>query len=239
MTGLILIRPKNHPESRASPRPVNLPAQFDQVLQTARDKVRSHGNDPGEMRKLAHLYQANRLYPEARGCYQAIAVTPAGLTARDHYYLADIAQNENDLAGAQTELRAVLQTEPGYVPARLALAEALFKSGREEEAGKEYSAVLAIEAHHPQASLGLARIELQRGDEEAAVARLDELMAEHPEATSAAALFAQVLERRGEADRAIAMAQWSLQKPEPIPADPWMSELWVDLYDIQRLGLKF
>ena len=217
----------------------NLPADFRRTLQERRDLVNAAHGEVGALRKLAHLYQANRLYPEARICYQLIAATPAGLVVRDHYYLADIALNEGDLDGAQKEYRIVAQREPNYVPARLALAEVLFKSGRADEAAKEYSAILALEADHPQASLGLARIELQRGEEEAAVSRLEELMVVHPESTSGAALFAKILERRGEADRAIAMTQWSQQKPEPIPADPWMTELLADLYDVQLLGLRF
>jgi tetratricopeptide (TPR) repeat protein len=217
----------------------NLPDSFYQTLQSTRDKVGSHGDDAEDVRKLARLYQANRLYLEARTCYQMIAATSSGLTAHDHYFLADIALKEGDLGGAQTELHAVLKTEPHYLPARLALAEALFKSGREDEAGKEYSAVLAIEANHPQASVGLARIELKRGDDDSAISRLEELMAAHPESTSGAALFAQVLQRRGDTDRAIAMNQLSVQKPEPVPADPWMSELLGDLYDVQLLASRF
>jgi tetratricopeptide (TPR) repeat protein len=238
-TGVVLTQRKKSDPSEADFHHENLSPQFVQVLQRARDDARAHPHDLDRLRKLARLYHANRLYREARTCYQTIAATPPGLTARDRYYLADIAQNENDLNAAQTELRAVLQTEPGYIPARLALADALFKSGREEEAAQEYSAVVAIEPNHPQASLGLARIELLRRDEDAAVARLDELMAAHPESTAGAALFAQILERRGETDRATAFAQWSLQKPEPIPPDPWMTELLTQLYDLQRLGLKF
>lgn len=217
----------------------NLPALFNQTLQGAYNRAHSHETDPEEVRKLARLYQANRLYKEARACYQVIAATSAGLTARDHYYLADIDQNENDLIGAQSELKATLQTEPGYIPARLGLATALFKSGQEDDAEKEYSAVLTIEANQPQASLGLARIELQRGEDDAAASRLEELMAGHPESTAGAALFAQVLERRGESDRAVAMRQLSMQKPEPPLPDPWTSALLADCYDIQRLSLTF
>lgn len=217
----------------------NLPKAFTQALRQAREKIDSQGEDPATVRKLARLYHANRLYREARDCYRVIAASPQGLTARDHFYLADIATNGGDLETAQTELRAVRKVEPHYLPARLALAESLFKSGQEHEAEKEYSSLLAIEMDQPQAALGLARIELQRGDEASAVSRLEKLMAGHPESTSAAALLAQVFERRGAADRASAMKQWSLQKPEPIPADPWMAELDADLYDIQRLGLKF
>ena len=217
----------------------NLPARFGQTLKETRARVLTAKGEVGALRKLARLYQANRLYPEARICYRLLAAMPAGLAVRDHYYLADLALNEGDLDAAQKEYRTVLESEPNYLPARLALAEVLFKSGRADEAAKEYSAILVLDANHPQATLGLARIDLQRGDDESAVARLEELMVVHPESTSGAALFAKVLERRGETDRAIAVTQWSLQKPEPIPADPWMSELLTDLYDVQLLGLRF
>jgi tetratricopeptide (TPR) repeat protein len=217
----------------------NLPEVFNQALQDARERIRAKGADPGELRKLAHLYQANRLDPEARACFQQLAGTAAGLAPRDHYYLADLDLNAGDLAGAQSELRAVLAAEPAYLPARLALAEALFKSGQDEQAAKEYTAILSTEANQSQALFGLARIELQRGNDDAAMARLEDLMASHPESSSGAALFAQVLERRGEADRAVAMTEWSRQKPEPIPADPWMKEMLADCYDVQRLALKF
>jgi tetratricopeptide (TPR) repeat protein len=216
-----------------------LPEIFNRTLQSRRDQVNLSRDDPDEVRKLANLYQANRLYREARACYSIIAKSPGGLTAHDHYYLADLDQNENDLAGAQIELRAVLKAEPNYIPARLILADALFKSGREDEAAKEYTAVLAIEPNQSQASFGLARVELQRGDDDAAAAQLEELMAAHPESTSGAGLFAQILGRRGDTDRAIAMTQMSSQKPEPPVADPWMAALLADCYDVQRLSLTF
>lgn len=214
-----------------------LPAKFNEVLQAQHAKIAAHRDDLEEVRKLARLYHANRLFAEARSCYRFIA--SGGLNARDHYYLADIDQNESDLAAAQTELRAALQTEPSYLPARLSLAETFFKTGQEDDAEKEYRALLSLDPSQPQAKLGLARIELQRGNDDAAIAMLEELMADHPDATSGAALFAQVLERRGEADRAIAMTQYSLQKPGPAPADPWMDALLVDCYDTQRLSLTF
>lgn len=217
----------------------NLPEAFDQALRDAAGKIGVPAQNPEGVRALARLYHANRLFAEAKVCYRVIAATPPGLTGRDYYYLADIAQNENDLSSAEMELRAVLQTAPTYIPARLSLADALFKSGEPEQAGKEYAAILAIEANQPQASLGMARIELQQGDDDAAVARLDELMAGHPESASGAALLAQVLDRRGETDRAVALAQSSHQKPEQPPADPWKNALLVDCYDVQRLSITF
>ena len=237
--GFVLSRRSGNPELPAVSRHEKLPEAFNQVLQSTHRKASAQPTDPEEVRKLARLYQANRLFPEARACFQVIAAKSSGLTARDHYYLADLAANQGDLDSAQAELRATLKTEPRYLPAQLALAEALFKSGREEDAAKEYSAILASEAGQPQASLGLARIELQRGEDEAAVARLEDLTASHPASTGGAALFAQILERRGEADRAVAMTQLSVQKPEPPPADPWADALLADCYDVQRLSITF
>ena len=42
----------------------DLPAPFDQALEAQRASVLASGNDPEAMRKLAHLYQANRLFAE-------------------------------------------------------------------------------------------------------------------------------------------------------------------------------
>ncbi|HEY4247065.1 MAG TPA: tetratricopeptide repeat protein [Lacunisphaera sp.] len=229
----------NRPELPAISRYGNLPQDFDRALHDAADKIGNPSKNPDAVRQLALLYHANRLFAEAKACYRVIAAMPPGLTARDHYYLADIAQNENDLATAQRELEAVVRLDPTYIPARLSLADTSFKSGEPDEAAKEYSAVLAIEANQPEAALGMARIELQRGDDDAAVARLEELTAGHPESAAAAALFAQVLDRRGETDRAIAMAQGSRQKPALPPADPWKDALLRDCYDVQRLSLTF
>ena len=129
--------------------------------------------------------------------------------------------------------------EPRYLPARVALAETLFKSGQEDGAAEEYAAILALEPNQLQASVGLARVELLRGQDDAAVSRLENLMGTHPESTSGAALLAQLFSRRGETERAAAMTQWSQQKREPVLPDPWMDELLADCYDSQRLALKF
>lgn len=235
----ILTRQNNRPHLPAFSHYANLPDQFNQALQSARARAGSGGDDADEVRKLARLYQANRLYLEAKACYRVITASPGGLTARDHYYLAAMAQDESELGIAQGELRATLQAEPRYIPARVALAEILFKTDQADEAGREYAAILKIEPEHPQASLGLARIELQRGNDDGAVARLRSLVAHHPESASGAALLAQILDRRGETEEAAAMRARSQQTLEPVPADPWMRAMLVDCYDVQRLGIAF
>jgi tetratricopeptide (TPR) repeat protein len=217
----------------------NLPVQFNRALTDAREAALAHGYKDEDVREVAHLYQANRLFAQARKTYGVIAAGSIGLGTRDHYYLAAIDLDESDLEGAQAELRAALQAEPGYIPARLELADALFKGGKPEEAGKEYASILGTEANHPQAAFGMARVELQRGNEDAAVARLKELIIHHPDSTYGAALLAQILDRRGDADGAASMRELSRQNHEPVPPDPWARALLEDCYDLQRLGITF
>jgi Flp pilus assembly protein TadD len=214
------------------------PALFNAALQGARQRIVSGGYDPGDVRALAHLYEANRLNDEARACYEILRAGRA-LTAGDHYCLADIAAYQGDLARAEAELREVLGMDPTYIPAHLALGEVLFKSGRPDAAAAEYKAILAMVPNQPQAMFGMARIELLGGNDDAAITTLGALMAAHPEMTSGAGLLAQVLDRKGDAARAALMRRWSRQKPEPVPEDPWLDALLADSYDIQRLSLKF
>src|SRR5207344_1040169 len=74
-------RSRNH----APPLPVmarsdKLPDIFYQKAESVREEVRRRGNEPMTVRKLARLYQANRLYHEARACYQVMGAGPGGLT---------------------------------------------------------------------------------------------------------------------------------------------------------------
>jgi tetratricopeptide (TPR) repeat protein len=239
LAGLLYLGLRAHrPQLPALARYPGMPEAFDRALRRAREKAGS-GPDIGAARDLAHLYQANRLYPEARACFLALAASPGGLTARDHYYLAAIDQDEGDLGAAQSELRATLREDPIYIPARIALADVLLKSGQPDQAEREYGEVLAAEPDLAQASYGLARIELQRGNDEGAIARLKRLVARHPESTSAEALLAQILDRRGDADGAGALRAMSQQTHEPVPPDPWMKALLADCYDRQQLALAF
>jgi len=224
---------------RAEASYAGLPPAFAVALRSARDRARNGGYEPDDVRALAHLYQANRLNSEARACYEILRPGPGGLSARDHYYLADIAQYQGDLEKAEAELRGATKQAPQYLPAHLALGEVLFKSGRPEDAEKEYTAIVGAIPNQPQAMFALARIELQRGNDDAAIAGLESLLAAHPEMTSGAALLAQIFDRRGEEKRAAAMTQWSRQQHEPVPEDPWMDSLLADCYDLQRLGLRF
>ncbi len=228
---------QKQPQLPAYARAPGLPAAFDVALKAARERAK--GGMPEDIRELAQLYQANRLYSEAKACYRVLAGRGGGLTARDRYFLAAMALDESELEDAKVDLEAVLASEPRYVPALNALADAAFKTGHADLAALRFAEVLAIEPDNPPAALGMARIELQRREDAKAVARLQALLVRHPESASGAALLSQVLERQGEAERAAALRQWSQQAHDPVPPDPWLRPLLLDCYDAQRLGIAF
>lgn len=232
---------RRHPTVNLPPlvEHAGLPPAFQRALREAHEQASAQPRAPEPLRKLARLYQANRLFPEAKSCYAAIQAEPPGLSARDRYYLADLAENEGDLDRAVGQLLEVTRADPGYLPARAEFAEILFKLGQEQVAAEQYRAVVQASPHHPAATLGLARLALQHGDDATAISLLEQLLAAHPESTSGAGLLAQILQRRGEAERADALAQWSRQKHEPVPDDPWKESLLADCYDRQQLALKF
>jgi Tfp pilus assembly protein PilF len=128
--------------------------------------------------------------------------------------------DEGDLDVAQQEFRAVLATEPKYLPARLSLAEVLFKSGQEENAAKAYAAVLEIDATNPEASIGLARIELQRGEATQAIERLGNALEKGPGRPDLRAELALAFVQRnadGDLTRALADSDRALKAA---PKDP-------------------
>lgn len=216
-----------------------IPTALRERLRAARDAIRDPARDAEGVRRLARLHHANGHHDQAQQCYDLITVGEAGLNAQDHYFLADMAFTRGDLADAQAHLREVLDREPDYVPAHLAMARARLKSGQAETAEHMFAEVLARVPDHIEATVNLARLAVAQGNDEAAVIRLEELVAARPEATSALSLLAQLVERRGETDRAVALRELSQQRPEPAAADPWMSQLDADIYDVRLLGLRY
>ena len=111
-------------------------------------------------------------------------------------------------ADAATRLREALALSPGYLPARVKLAEALLESGALEESKALFTALVNEPAARPAAEVGLGRIAAAQGQHDAAVAHLQQAVALFPElgaAHYALALSYRALGRGDEARRALAL----------------------------------
>jgi len=99
-----------------------------------------------------------------------------------------------------------LQRSPGYLPARVKLAESLLESGSLDRAEPLFEALRREPASEPAAELGLGRIAAAKGQHGAAVTHLERAVALFPEwgaAYYALALSYRALGRREDAQRAL------------------------------------
>jgi tetratricopeptide (TPR) repeat protein len=116
-------------------------------------------------------------------------------------------------AESASRLERALRVSPGYLPARVKLAEALLEAGDPgnlDASARLFEALVQEPASKPAAEFGLGRIESARGHHEAAIDHLQRAVALFPEwgaAHYALALSYRALGRRDEAQRALVRHQ--------------------------------
>lgn len=135
-----------------------LPAVREQV-QKAYDAVVAHPRDSAANGELGMVLQA---YSELQGA--EVAYRRARLLAPSHfdwiYYLAQIRATQGDCDDAAKLLREALELDPGYLPARLKLAECLRTSSQWEESTAIYSAILKAYPDSAEGHYGLGKVQM-------------------------------------------------------------------------------
>jgi tetratricopeptide (TPR) repeat protein len=124
-----------------------------------------------------------------------------------HYLDAIVLQRLARHAEAAERLARALAVSPGYLPARVKLAEALLDAGTLDESKRLFVALARDPAAEPGAEVGLGRIAAAEGRHEAAVTHFERAVALFPElgaAHYALALSYRALGRRDDARRALA-----------------------------------
>lgn len=185
--------------------------------------------------EIACLYHANGFYREAQQAERGLrALEPKN--ALWAYYLADACQNLGDMEGTRASLTETVDLAPSYAPARLKLADLLFKQGRPDEAFGHYEWRLTLVPKDPYARLGLARIALLRGDRERELQLLEAIVRDHPEFPPGHSLLSELYEARGDHARALEQrglgsAAGRFREAE----DPWLNSVWGWTFDPYRL----
>ena len=85
-----------------------------------------------------------------------------------------------------------VQRDPRSSKARVMLGMALFRTGRFDEAGKEFQSALKLHPANPDAKTGLARVALQQHRTADAITLLEATINEDPEDVTAFRLLAEV-----------------------------------------------
>lgn len=164
-------------------------------------------DNPRAVGALASTLHAWELWDAAHQAYErAQHLDPR---AFEWWYLdAVVLQRLARQADAATRLREALAISPGYLPARVKLADALLETGMIEESRSLFAALVKEPATEPIGEVGLGRIAAAQGHHDAAVVHLQRAIALFPElgaAHYALALSHRALGRSDASRRALAL----------------------------------
>jgi len=174
------------------------------VARAYRDAA-ARSTDPAVVARLAETLHAWDQWGAAHETYvraQALAARAFEWQYLDGLALQRLARH----AEAAAHFDEALQRSPGYLPARVKLAESLLETGSLDRAEPLFDALRREPESEPAAELGLGRIAAARGQHAAAVAHLERAVALFPEwgaAHYALALSYRALGRPDEAQRAL------------------------------------
>jgi tetratricopeptide (TPR) repeat protein len=214
------------PPAQSSPPPLPAivldsypPAAREAIARAYRDAA-AHDTDAERIGTLGRVLQAWEQWDAAHQAY-ARAQARAPRTFDWPYLDGLVLERQARPLEAVARFEAALAISPGYLPARVKLAESLFEAGRLDDSQRLFSALTDPDGA-PAAAFGLGRIAAAQGRHEAAVEQFQRAIALFPEfgaAHYALALSCRALGRREEAQAALEQhrrfgARW------PAVADP-------------------
>ncbi len=156
----------------------------------------------GSLGRILHAWEQWDVAHQAYLRAQALAPRALEWPYLDAIVLQRLARD----AEAADQFRRALGASPGYLPARVKLAEVLVKSGEFDESKRLFEALVRDPMAEPLAQFGLGQIAAAEGHHEAAIPHLLRALTLFPEwgeAHYALALSYRALGRRDEAVRAI------------------------------------
>ena len=177
----------------------NYPAVSRAPIARALDAAKAHPDDADRVGELGMMLQAWEQFETAAAVYaRARALAPRF----EWFYLGGLVETRlaHHREAAQLLAEAV-RISPSSLPARLALADALFESGDVDGARRQYEA-LTSGASEPHARYGLGRSSRPRATTNAALGELDAAVRLFPEFGAAWYARGMVLRRLGRIDDA-------------------------------------
>ena len=170
-----LIPPFLPAQSQILPPLPDLAPRLDEFDATSRKQIREAGGqvrlyprDAEANGRLGMLLHAHQRYEFAEPLYlRARLLDPNSFSWA--YYLGIVQGRLGKPAEASSSLRLAMQLEPDYLPARLALAEALRKLGELEESRELYRRIVKDRPESASGWAGLGRISWEAGEVSEAV----------------------------------------------------------------------
>ena len=207
--GAILLSGTSAAAQSAPPLPHLVPESYPAAARDAITRVYRAASarpmDAEAVGTLARTLQAWDQWDAAHEAYgRAQALAPRAFEW--HYLDAVVLQRLARQADAAKQLTEAVAASPGYLPARVKLAEALFEAGELDRSAAMFTELTREPLAEPAAEFGLGRIAGARGRHQEAVTHLQRAITLFPEfgaAHYALARSYRALGRRDEAQRAL------------------------------------
>lgn len=156
------------------------PSAARDMLARAHREAAAHPDEPEAVGALGRALHAWDQWESAHRAYARVrALAPRAFDW--HYLDAFVLQRLVRHGEAAAALTQALEIDPGYLPARIKLAEALLESHDLDRSQPLFEALLKEPAAEPAARVGLGRIAALQGRHEAAIGHLERAIALFPE----------------------------------------------------------
>lgn len=211
------------------------PAEFrSEVAADSRAAVEA-GPDTAPLERLAALYCANGLAPQAEQALEALRLLDPR-NARWPYLLAAMRLNTGDQEGALPLLRATVGLDPGYAPAWLRMGELQESMGSSEGARECFERAAAAAPSSLRAAYDRVLFQSAHGGGEKARQSLAELCRDHPGVREFHDLMAELLEAARDSGGAARERRLAADCELNVGTeDPWIDDLSRLCFDSNRL----
>lgn len=183
------------------------PSAAREMLARAYQRAKQRPGDADAAGALGRTLQAWEQWDAAHGAYlRAQALAPR--TFEWHYLDAIVLQRLARHEEAARQLRDAVAARPGYLPARVKLAEALVESGALSESRRLLDALVHEPAAEPAVQVALGRIAAAEGRHAEAITHFERAIALFPELGAAhygVARSYRAVGRTADAERALAL----------------------------------
>ena len=181
--------------------PDSYPASARAAIASVYRNAAARPTDADAVGALARMLQAWEQWDPAHEAY-ARAESLAPKVFEWHYLDAVVLQRLARQAEAAAQLAQAVAASPGYLPARVKLAEALFEAGDLEQSARLFGDLTREAPAEPAAQFGLGRIAAAQGRHEAAVAYFQRAVTLFPEFGAAHYALARSYRALGKIDEA-------------------------------------
>ncbi|MCH7813511.1 MAG: tetratricopeptide repeat protein [Planctomycetes bacterium] len=150
------------------------------LIRQQAEQVRANPRNAAAHGRLGLVYEANAMFSQARTCF-ANAAKLAERAPLWNYHLAIALRQTGDFDGSLELLGTLAEQHPKFAALQHRLGDALFESGRLEEAETAFQKAVQLNRSAPVPCVSLADVKIRQGDYAAAVELLKRAIRRDPD----------------------------------------------------------